>query len=300
MAKLKPVTFNNLPEIDENDGMVILYDGSRLGKSTKEIGQIIDNQMQSGLEEDTQYAMTTSGWKEVVIPEVDLKPYAKSADVSAAIDDATSSVVEWAEGEFVTSAAVETAVVMATQEIADWAEDTFVTSAGLESDIQYAMTDNGWQPMVMPETSQSDWDEDNPQSPSYIRNKPDLADYAVSGDVDARLEEVSAWANETFITGVDLTDYAKSADVDTSINVAVEEATGSITDWADDKFVVSADLEQDTQYAMTTSGWERIYIPPTPVTADFRPGFAISFREGSGADTGKTFIDVTHTTRTLD
>ena len=107
MAKLKPVTFNNLPEIDENDGMVILYDGSRLGKSTKEIGQIIDNQMQSGLEEDTQYAMTTSGW-------------------------------------------------------------------------------------------------------------------------------------------------------------------------------------------------ERIYIPPTPVTADFRPGFAISFREGSGADTGKTFIDVTHTTRTLD
>lgn len=65
MATIKPVSFNRLPEIDENDGKVILHDGSQLGRSTKELGEIIDDRLRTGLEDGKQYAMTTSGWKDI-------------------------------------------------------------------------------------------------------------------------------------------------------------------------------------------------------------------------------------------
>ena len=62
----------------------------------------------------------------------------------------------------------------------------------------------------------------------------DLSDYALSADVDSRLEDTSAWANETFLTGVDLSDYALSADVDTRL-----EDTSA---WVNDTFVTTAVL----------------------------------------------------------
>lgn len=69
MATIKPVSFNRLPEIDENDGKVILHDGSHLGRSTKELGEIIDDRLHAGLDDGKQYVMTTSGWKDAEISE---------------------------------------------------------------------------------------------------------------------------------------------------------------------------------------------------------------------------------------
>lgn len=170
MATIKPVSFNRLPEIDENDGKVILHDGSQLGRSTKELGEIIDDRLRTGLEDGKQYAMTTSGWKDVVIPEVDLTPYAYSA--------------------------------------------------GLEADKQFVMTDNGWAEV-------------------------DLSPYALSADVDSKVEEISAWANETFLTGVDLSDYALSADVDTRIDEVLEDYYKKIETSGKNEISAALEIKQD-------------------------------------------------------
>lgn len=170
MATIKPVSFNRLPEINENDGKVILHDGSQLGRSTKELGEIIDDRLRTGLEDGKQYAMTTSGWKDVVIPEVDLTPYAYSA--------------------------------------------------GLEADKQFVMTDNGWAEV-------------------------DLSPYALSVDVDSKAEEISTWANKTFLTGVDLSDYALSADVDTRLDEVLEDYYKKIETSGKNEISAALEIKQD-------------------------------------------------------
>ena len=200
MATIKPVSFNRLPEIDENDGKVILHDGSQLGRSTKELGEIIDDRLRTGLEDGKQYAMTTSGWKDVVIPEVDLTPYAYSAGLeadkqfvmtdngwaevdlspyalSADVDSKAEEISAWANETFLSGVdlsdyALSADVDTIADEIFEWANNTFVTSANLEDDTQYVMTTSGWGEVTIPEQVQSDWEEDDPESPAYILNKP--------------------------------------------------------------------------------------------------------------------------------
>lgn len=119
MATIKPVSFNRLPEIDENDGKVILHDGSQLGRSTKELGEIIDDRLRTGLEDGKQYVMTTSGWGEVTIPEQvqsdweeddpESPAYILNKPVSAEIigDDKTVQLIPGENNQYIVSALYE-------------------------------------------------------------------------------------------------------------------------------------------------------------------------------------------------
>jgi len=98
-------------------------------------------------------------------------------------------------------------------------------------------------------------------------------DYVTLSEVDEKLESTSAWASDTFTTTGD-----------------IEEVITTITGWADDTFVTSANLVQNTQYALTTSGWREVYNTP-----NFVAGEGIIFRDGTGIDAGKTFVEVDNT-----
>ena len=182
-----------------------------------------------------------------------------------------------------------------------------------------------------------------------------MKDYALSADVDNRIDGLSGWVDETFqykgdyvtvedldielsadaitsisgyplaginvepvsLTGIDGIqviqdgtdyvisvssdysamavdwvvgqDYALSADVDT----ALDETVDGIVEWANDTFVTSANIG-DVQYALTTSGWMPVSGTVTETT-ELVAGQGVTFREGTGQDLGKTFVEVDST-----
>lgn len=73
-------------------------------------------------------------------------------------------------------------------------------------------------------TVQSDWDETNPESPAYIRNKPDLSDYAT----DEELQAVADTFNESAaaqITGEDIEYWNNKSDFSGSYNDLSDKPT---------------------------------------------------------------------------
>lgn len=73
-------------------------------------------------------------------------------------------------------------------------------------------------------TVQSDWDETNPESPAYIRNKPNLSDYAT----DEELQEVADTFNESAaaqITGEDIEYWNNKSDFSGSYNDLSDKPT---------------------------------------------------------------------------
>ena len=305
MATIKPVLFKRLPEIDENDGKVILYDGSQLGRSTKEFGEIIDDRLRTGLEDGKQYAMTTSGWKDVVIPEVDLTPYAYSAGLEA---DKQFVMTDngWVEVDL-SQYALSVDVDSKAEEISAWANETFLTGINLSDYALSADVDTkadeitSWVNDTLNDYALSaDIDTKADEITAWVDEK--LFDYALSADVNTKAEEIATWVNDT------LNDYALSADVDIRISEVtdrVEETLNNyalsadvdtkadeITSWANDIFVTSANLEAEKQYSLTTDGWHEI---EESETVNLVPGTGIVFRDGTGADEGKTFVEVDNT-----
>ena len=83
---------------------------------------------------------------------------------------------------------------------------------------------------VVPEIEQSDWDEDDPEAQSYIKNKPDLDIYATHDEVYE-----SSVSSIQLVTGLipDTSDYATHTEVYESVITGVQLATSVIPDVSD-------------------------------------------------------------------
>lgn len=83
---------------------------------------------------------------------------------------------------------------------------------------------------VVPQVEQSDWTEDDPEAPSYIKNKPDLDVYATHDEVyDSSVSSIQ------LVTGLipDVSDFATHTEVYESVITGVQLATSVIPDVSD-------------------------------------------------------------------
>ena len=86
----------------------------------------------------------------------------------------------------------------------------------------YLKGDGTWSSVDIPEQEQADWDEESESSPSYIRNKPDIA--AMIGEETERAKAAESELSDAIDTEKSRAETAEAA-LDTELNAEVERAT---------------------------------------------------------------------------
>ena len=137
-------------------------------------------------------------WAEIVIPEQEQADW-KQTDKSA------YSYIKNKPGEF-----------------AGIGTSGFVPTPKAGDENKVLASDGTWAEIIIPAQEQADWDEENESSPSYIRNKPDIA--AMIGEETERAKAAESDLSEAINTEKSRAETAEAA-LDTELNAEVERAT---------------------------------------------------------------------------